>query len=41
MSLFQGVPETVPSQKCHMNVGPILDGYGDVGHLKCSMCQSS
>jgi hypothetical protein len=29
MSILQDlIPEAIPSQKCHMNIGPILNGYG-------------
>jgi hypothetical protein len=32
VSIFQDlIPEVIPSQKCHMNMGPILSGYGGIG----------
>jgi hypothetical protein len=30
MSVLQDlIPEVIPFQKCHMNIGPILNIYGD------------
>jgi hypothetical protein len=36
MPIFQDlIPEVIPSQKCHMNIGSILSGYGaDNTHLR-------
>jgi hypothetical protein len=25
------IPEVIPGQKCHINMGPILNSYGDTG----------
>jgi hypothetical protein len=32
MSILEDlIPEVIPSQKCHVNMGLILNGYGGVG----------
>jgi hypothetical protein len=31
MSIVHIIPKAAPSQKHHINIGPILNGYGDMG----------